>query len=71
MAQPRLAVPLAVALRQSLIDLAGSRLTQEGQQTKTEMVYQYVTGSRFRHRIDAIVERFTRCRPIFIASVGP
>jgi hypothetical protein len=58
-AQPRFAVPLAVALRQSLIDLAGSRLTQEGQQTKTEMVYQYLTGSRFRHRIDAIVERFT------------
>ena len=58
-AQPRFAIPLAVALRQSLIDLAGSRLTQEGQQSKMEFVYQYLTGPRFRHRIDAIVEKFT------------
>lgn len=58
-AEPRFAIPLAVALRQSLIDLAGSRQAQEGQQTKMEMVYTYLTGPRFRHRIDAIVERFT------------
>lgn len=57
--EPRFAVPLAIALRQSLIDVAGSRLAQEGQQTKMEMVYQYLTGPRFRHRIDAIVEKFT------------
>lgn len=58
-ADPRFAIPLAIALRQSLIDVSGSRLAQEGQQTKMEMVYQYLTGSRFRHRIDAIVEKFT------------
>lgn len=58
-AEPRFAIPLAIALRQSLIDLAGSRQTQEGQQTKMELVYQYLTGPRFRHRIDAIVEKFT------------
>jgi hypothetical protein len=57
--EPRFAVPLAIALRQSLIDLAGSRQVQEGQQTKMELVYAYLTGPRFRHRIDAIVERFT------------
>jgi hypothetical protein len=57
--EPRFAVPLAIALRQSLIDVAGSRVAQEGQQTKMEMVYQYLTGPRFRHRIDAIVEKFT------------
>jgi len=57
--EPRFAIPLAIALRQSLIDVAGSRLAQEGQQTKMEMVYQYLTGPRFRHRIDAIVEKFT------------
>ena len=31
----------------------------EGQQTKTEMVYQYLTGPRFRHRVEAIVEAFS------------
>ncbi|OIQ66305.1 hypothetical protein GALL_521280 [mine drainage metagenome] len=58
-AEPRFAVPLAIVLRQSLIDLAGSRLAQEGQQTKMELMYAYLTGPRFRHRIDAIVEKFT------------
>jgi hypothetical protein len=58
-AEPRFAIPLAIALRQSLIDLAGSRISQEGQQTKMEAIYAYLTGPRFRHRIDAIVEKFT------------
>jgi hypothetical protein len=58
-AEPRFAVPLAIVLRHWLIDLAGSRLAQEGQQTKMEMMYAYLTGPRFRHRIDAIVEKFT------------
>jgi hypothetical protein len=31
----------------------------EGQQTKMELVYQYLTGPRFRHRIEAVVERFS------------
>ena len=58
-AEPQFAIPLAVALRQSLIDLAASRKTQEGQQTKTEVMYAYLTGPRFRRRIEAIVEKFT------------
>jgi hypothetical protein len=58
-AEPRFAVPLAIVLRHGLIDLAGSRLAQEGQQTKMELMYAYLTGPRFRHRIDAIVEKFT------------
>ena len=29
------------------------------QQTKMEMVYQYLTGTRFRQRIQAIVEAFS------------
>jgi hypothetical protein len=37
----------------------GSPLAGEGQQTKMELVYQYLTGPRFRHRIEAVVERFT------------
>lgn len=56
---PRVAIPLATALRQSLIDLATARQAGEGQQTKTEMVYQYLTGPRFRHRVQAIVEAFS------------
>jgi len=56
--EPRFAVPLAIALRQLLIDVAASRLAREGQKTKMELVYQYLTGPQFRHRIDAILEKF-------------
>ena len=58
-AHPRYAIPVAIMLRQSLIDLASARQLGEGQQTKMDLVYQYLTGSRFRHRIEAIVEKFS------------
>lgn len=58
-AHPRFVLPLAAVLRQSLIELAVARLSQDGQQSKTELVYQYLTGPRFRHRVEAIVERFS------------
>jgi hypothetical protein len=57
--EPRTAIPVAVALRESLIALAVSRQAGEGQLTKMEMVYQYLTGPRFRHRVEAIVEKFS------------
>jgi hypothetical protein len=50
---------VAVALRHSLIEVTSARQALEGQQTKTEMVYQYLTGPRFRHRVEAIVEAFS------------
>jgi len=50
---------VAVALRHSLIEVASARQALEGQQTKTELVYQYLTGPRFRHRVEAIVEAFS------------
>ena len=56
---PRVAIPVATALRQSLVELAVARQASEGQQTKTEMVYQYLTGPRFRQRVQAIVEAFS------------
>lgn len=56
---PRVALPVALILRQSLLELALARQSTEGQQTKTEMVYQYLTGSRFRQRVEAIVEAFS------------
>lgn len=53
------ALPVAMALRHSLIELSMARQSREGQQTKMEMVYQYLTGPRFRHRVQAIVEKFS------------
>ena len=55
-------VPVAVALRASLLQLAGQRRASEGQQTKSEMVYSYLTGPHFRSRVDAISERWREMR---------
>lgn len=56
---PRAALPVAMILRQSLLEISLARQSSEGQQTKTEMVYQYLTGPRFRQRVEAIVEAFS------------
>ena len=56
---PRTFIPVAVALRQSLLELSLARQAGEGQQTKMEMIYQYLTGPKFRHRVQAIVEKFS------------
>lgn len=56
---PRSALPVAMAMRQSLIEVAAARKATEGQQTKMEMVYDYLTGPQFRRRVEAIVEAFS------------
>ncbi|MDQ2711766.1 MAG: DUF2130 domain-containing protein [Acidobacteriota bacterium] len=56
---PKTMIPVAFSLRHMLIELACVRQASEGQQTKAEMVYQYLTGPRFRHRIEATVEAFS------------
>ncbi|MCY4385264.1 MAG: DUF2130 domain-containing protein [Nitrospinae bacterium] len=57
--QPLFAMPLAICLRQSLIAMANIRQAQVGQETKMEMVYRYLTGPEFKHRVEAIVEKFS------------
>jgi hypothetical protein len=56
---PRAALPVATILRHTLLQVNMARQVSEGQQTKTEMVYQYLTGPRFKHRVEAIVEAFS------------
>lgn len=58
----RCAIPVALALRQFLIEVATVRVAGEGQQSKMELVYEYLTGSHFRRRVGAIVEKFTEMR---------
>lgn len=56
---PKAVFPVAVTLRHMLIEVSSARQATEGKQTKTEMIYQYLTGPRFRHRVAAIVEAFS------------
>lgn len=56
---PRFAIPLAVALRNSLLEVASARRSLEGQETKKGRIYDYVTGPRFRQKVQAIAEAFS------------
>ena len=55
-------MPVALTLRQGLLEIAAARTTQAGQQSKADQVYHYLTGSRFKRRIEAIIERFKDMR---------
>jgi hypothetical protein len=61
-AHPRCALPVAVALRQGLLEVSNSRLVQQGQQTKMEQVYHYLTGTKFKQRVEAVIEKFNDMR---------
>ncbi|MEO8801804.1 MAG: DUF2130 domain-containing protein [Rudaea sp.] len=58
-AHPRVIVPIATILRETLMQVSTARQLSVGQQTKTELIYQYLTGPRFRQRVEAIVEAFS------------
>ena len=51
-------LPLALALRYNLVSLYHEKQNQDGQEEKMQILYQYLTGSEFKHRVEAIVEAF-------------
>lgn len=53
------AMAVAGALRESLILMASVKAAGEGQATKSALMYDYLTGPKFRHRIEAVVDRFS------------
>jgi len=56
------AFSLIDALRMTLIHVANTKALQDGQETKMELVYEYLTGPKFKHRVEAIVEKFEDMR---------
>lgn len=55
----KLIIPLAMALRFDLIHIENERSLSVGKNEKMEVLYSYVTGTEFRHRMEAITEAFT------------
>lgn len=60
--RPDTAMPIAIALRNSLEEVALARQAATGQHEKTDLLYQYMTGPQFRQRVAAIVEAFATMR---------
>jgi hypothetical protein len=56
---PRVAIPLATALRQSLMDLAIARQAPKASRPRRRWSTSTLTGPRFRQRVQAIVEAFS------------
>lgn len=56
------ALPLAAALRQTLIESASARRAMEGRHTKMDMMYSYLTGPQFKQRVSALAEVYINMR---------
>lgn len=65
---PRSAIAVVTLLRQQILEVARTRVAQQGQSTKVEQMYEYLTGSAFKHRIEALIENFTAIQDGFNAE---
>lgn len=50
---------LGYAMRRNLLDLAQVKMAQEGKKEKMEVLYNYIYGTEFKQRTEAIMEAFT------------
>ncbi|MBS4029558.1 MAG: DUF2130 domain-containing protein [Ignavibacteriales bacterium] len=51
-------IELAEVIRNGMIEVARTKVSQVGKNEKMEVVYNYLSGQEFRQRIEAIVEAF-------------
>ncbi len=56
--KPKLALPLATAMRFQIINVYTANHNSENKDEKMEVLYQFLTGPEFRHRIESIVENY-------------
>lgn len=56
------AISVACALRSGLIDVGAAKRALAGRNDKMELLYEYLSGQEFRHRIEGIVEAFVTLR---------
>ncbi len=56
------AISLASALRIGLTDVAAAKRSLDGRHDKMEVLYRYLSGQEFRHRVEGIVEAFVTLR---------
>jgi hypothetical protein len=55
-------VGVAAVLRAGLVEVARTRRSLEGKQTKIEILYNYLSSSEFSQRIEGVVEAFVTLR---------
>jgi hypothetical protein len=55
-------IGIATAIRNGIVELSFKELAIAGQKDKAALLYEYLTGSAFRRRIEVIVESFTEMK---------
>jgi hypothetical protein len=56
---PSLAPPLATALRSTILQVGSANKMHVSKDEKMEILYQFLVGPEFKHRIDAIIESYS------------
>lgn len=56
------AISLAHALRAGMLEVAAAKRALDGRHDKMEVLYTYLSGPEFRHRVEGIVEAFVTLR---------
>lgn len=56
------AISLAHALRAGMLDVGAAKRALDGRHDKMEVLYKYLSGQEFRHRVEGIVEAFVTLR---------
>ena len=59
---PLSAIPLAAALRQQLVALHHEQQASMGKSDKMDILYQYMSGTEFRQKIEVIIQTFIEMR---------
>ena len=65
---PSYAVPLGAALRAGLLEVAAAKRAAEGSGQKMQLLYDYMTGTDFRNRIEGLVEAFVEMQEELISE---
>jgi hypothetical protein len=52
-------IPLSWSLRFNLVSLYNEKVSSEGKDEKMKILYQYLTGTEFKNRVEGIVDAFT------------
>lgn len=56
--KPRFALPVARIIREQIVGIHRANVGVQGKDAKVEMLYSYLTGTEFKHRIEAIMENY-------------
>jgi hypothetical protein len=56
------AISLAHALRAGMLEVGAAKRALDGRHDKMELLYKYLSGEEFRHRVEGIVEAFVTLR---------